>query len=109
MRWLFAVNLILGLIGVSWLLVRTSHRWNEYPNEIRKLLTLLAAVYAALIATSAEMFADSTESSVRLAVVILAVKTYALWVLWTTRTSLYRTGTRGAGNGDADHPNEDIA
>ncbi len=107
MQWLPAVNIVLGLIGFVWMLLRTSARWREYPTEIQKLLTLTLALFFGLLATSFDMFI-STDTLLRSAVVISAVKVAALYVLWTTHTTKYRTGTRTVdGNPGADQ-NRDV-
>jgi hypothetical protein len=105
--WLPTANLILGMVGFMWLLLRTSRRWDEYPTEIRMLLGLTLGLFFGLLAVSVEIVADML--SLNVTIVITTVKVFALVVLWLTRTTKYRTGTRSStGNPGADQ-NKDVA
>jgi nitrate reductase gamma subunit len=100
------LNILLGLVGFTWLLVRSWKRTKEYPSEIALLLLLALTLFFGLLTTSIEQYArdDSSYS----AIAISLVKVFALYVLWKTETSLYRTGTRKGNESDNHHPNEDI-
>lgn len=102
------VNIALGLCGFVWLLMRTSSRWTEYPDEVRLLLTLALGLFFGLLAVSAELLNQPNAIPARAPVAIFCVKSYALLVLWLTSTTKYRTGTRTAdGNLGADQ-NRDV-
>lgn len=107
MRWLPALNIVLGFVGFGWLLMRTSMRWDEYPQEVRKLLALTLALFFGLLATSVEMFALENQLT-RSVVIIFLVKVTALYVLWATHSTLYRTGARRPDSGDGVNPDKDI-
>lgn len=103
------LNIVLGLIGFGWLLVRTSTRWSEYPTEVRLLLAKTLALFFGLLVVSAEIAAGEDAIPFRSVVVISCVKVFALVTLWLTRTTKYRTGTRTFdGNPGADQ-NRDVA
>lgn len=115
-------NLILGIICFALLFNRTWRRRREYPREVYLVLIVLEAFVIALLVTSAELLTlvetIQLERLVLVSFVITIVKVGLLWVLWTTRHALYRTGSRhifGEGrNADemnvnrnvADHPKE---
>lgn len=100
-------NLTLGLIGLTWLLVRTSSRWSEYPIEVRKILLMTCAVFFGLLATSAELFVREGRLLVA-ALIISTVKVSAIYVLATTRTTKYRTGTRTFDGDPGQDQDEDV-
>lgn len=116
-------NLALGITAFGLLFHRTSRRRREYPREVYLLLVALEAFVMALLATSAELLILAAHERqvahiLFVSFVITVVKIGLLWVLWTTRHALYRTGSRhveGEGlNADemdvnhdfADHPKE---
>lgn len=106
-EWLPVANIILGIIGFGWLIGRTLNRWREYPDELRLLLLMTLALFAGLLEVSVEIFV-AENGLVRSALVICVIKVFALFTLWATRHSLYRTGTREADSGDDVNPNEDL-
>lgn len=99
------LNILLGLFGFCWLLIRTTNRQHEYPREVMLLLMLILGFFFVLLVTSAEMFFRHYNSSATPA--ITAVKTFAIYVLIKNRETLFRTGTR-APNGNCDRPDKDI-
>jgi hypothetical protein len=102
MRVVAALNILLGFIGLTWLLLRTTRRRSEYPTEVLQMLYLAIALFFGLLSTSVVIFFDH-EGPAFNAAVIAIVKVFALFVLWRTRTTKYRTGTRQAdGNPQAD-------
>src|SRR5687768_8605936 len=101
------VNIGLGLAGFTWLLIRTSRRWDEYPREIKLLLTATVLFVLALLEASLEQIVDGKSASFN-TIVIFSTKLFLLYVLFTTRGALYRTGTREPGNGDEISPDRDI-
>lgn len=101
------VNIALGLVGALWLLGRTTHRWSEYPTEIRLLLVATLLLIFALIETSAELIRDDEGQSFN-AITILAVKLFLIYVLWKTHSTKYRTGTRQADGNPGSDPNRDV-
>jgi hypothetical protein len=109
--WLPYINIVLGLVGLFWLIIRTAHRWNEYPSEVRLLLVVTIMFVFALIETSAETIVHGDDATSNMFVVGF-VKLFLLYTLWKTGTALYRTGTRtvddGLGRDDADDPDRDI-
>ena len=103
-----AVNVILGLVGFAWLLARTWRRWAEYPDEVRLLLVMTVALFFGLLAVSVQLVTFD-EAPIHAAAVISIVQVFCLFVLWRTRSTKYRTGTRTAnGNLGADQ-NQDVA
>lgn len=86
-------NIVIGVLGFIWLLFRTTSRWSEYPREIQLLLVTTLGFIFALLETSAEQLFLDLGGSVN-PYIIMAVKMYLLFVLFDTRTTKYRTGTR---------------
>lgn len=99
-------NILLGMAGFGWLLVRTVGRQHEYPTEVFLLLLLTLALFFGLLVTSLEMFSRDFESYSSVA--ITGVKVFALFVLIRHRNTLFRTGARTEGNGDSTRPDRDI-
>jgi Ca2+/Na+ antiporter len=100
------VNIGLGLGGFFWLLLRTTRRRSEYPNEILLLLYATLALFFGLIASSVGIFIEGGTAFNTVAITL--VKLFVLYVLWVTRSTKYRTGTRQSdGNPNADQ-NRDI-
>jgi hypothetical protein len=104
---LAGLNILLGLAGFSWLLLRTTSRWSEYPTELRLLLLKALALFFCLLATSTEMYFRDQSLLVSTGV-ITATKTFALYTLWRTRGTKYRTGERAETARDSLNPNKDI-
>lgn len=107
LQFLAGFNIILGLIGFGWLLGRTVRRSHEYPREVLMLLYLAIALFFGLLTTSVTVFLAGGVTVH--ALIISVVKVYALWVLWKTRTTKYRTGTRQKDGNPGAKQNEDIA
>lgn len=107
MKVVAGLNILLGLAGFTWLLLRTTRRRSEYPREVLMILYLSIVLFFGLLSTSIVSFFDA-EASEYNAGIITIVKVYALFVLWKTFTTKFRTGTRQAdGNPNADQ-NKDI-
>ena len=106
MRILAALNIGLGFAGFTWLLLRTTRRRSEYPTEVLQLLYLAAALFFALLTTSIGIFVAGGFAFN--AGVITIVKVFALYVLWQTRSTKYRTGTRQSDGNPAADENLDI-
>src|SRR5690606_15521065 len=83
---LAVANLVLGIGGFSWLLLRTSRRWGEYPEEVRKLLMLEATLFFVLLITTLEIYLKQASRQLVLGVLLISVvKLNALYVLWATQ------------------------
>lgn len=106
--WLPLANLILGLVGLAWLVARCALRWSEYPTEMRMILGALMGFVFVLIEMSAEQIYNDAPALGLNVIFITVVKIGLLIVLWQTRSALFRTGVRHPGNGDSDDPNRDI-
>lgn len=106
MHALAGVNILLGLVGFSWLLIRTTARLHEYPPEVLNLLYLAMALFFGLLVTSMEMFYRNDTSYTALAITL--VKVYALYVLWRHRATLFRTGQRTKTASDSRRVDKDI-
>lgn len=103
------LNILLGLFGFGWLLIRTTNRQHEYPREVILLLLLVLGFFFTLLVVSIEMW--TRDINTYGAPAITAVKVFAIYVLLKNRQTLFRTGTRtpdGVGPDDCYHPNEDI-
>lgn len=114
--WLYLVNLSLGVIALGFLVLRTSMRRSEMPREVHLLHLLALTLLFGLLVVSSRALVAGLPISVD-SLVITAVKVTALVILWRTRTTLYRTGTRHLEGGkanthrtneDSDSPNRDI-
>lgn len=100
------LNILLGMFGFGWLLIRTTNRQHEYPIEVLMLLLVWMGFFFALLITSIDMWTRNFNSYS--APAITAVKTLAIYVLLKHRKTLFRTGTRHPGCGDDDFPDRDI-
>lgn len=103
------VNLALGLTALGSLLFRTSIRNSELPYEVSLLHYMAILLLFGLLTVSAQQAREQQEGVD--VVVVTMVKISTLVILWRTRKTLYRTGTRHQGegtNGDEDNPNRKI-
>lgn len=107
-NWLATINILLGVVGFVWLLLRTTYRWHEYPKEIQMLLVVTLSFVFALLETSLEQILRDEDISFN-AMVIFAVKAFLILTLFKTRHTLYRTGERKPGNGDSINPDRNVA
>jgi hypothetical protein len=107
LRDLAAVNIGFGLVAFTWLLLRTSGRWSEYPREMQKVILFLIAVFFGLLISSIEIYLSPGVVQPTTVFIVTGVKVFALYVLATTGHTKYRTGPRDP---DRDHinPNEDV-
>lgn len=106
-RFLAGANILIGMTGFIWMLWRTTRRRDEYPTEILYLLYAAIALFFGLLTTSINIFLSGGDAFN--IVIIFMVKVYVLFVLWRTRGTKYRTGTRQTdGNPGADQ-NKDVA
>ncbi len=106
------INILLGIIGFAWLLLRSTTRWSEYPYEMKLLLFVTMSFIFALLETSAEQIINNDPVSFN-SIVIFIVKAFLVFVLFRTRSTLYRTGERSEDTtslalNDTDEPNRDI-
>lgn len=102
-----AINIVLGLIGFSWLLLRTLNRRDEYPDEVLLLLYATIALFFGLLTSSVAIYVAG--GTVWNTGIIGATKVFVLYVLWTTRTTKYRTGTRQKDGNPGAQQNKNIA
>lgn len=106
LQFIAVFNIFLGLIGFAWLIYRTARRRHEYPDEILLLLYATIAIFFALLITSLSVFiAGGVAVNV---LVITAVKLFVLYVLYKTRATKYRTGTRQHDGNPGDDQNKDV-
>lgn len=106
------LNLALGLAVMIYLIVFIARRRSELPHEVISLHMLALALLVGLLITSAQQLADGDADATD-ALTITAVKFAAIWILFSLRNTLYRTGTRhddhGAGrNADSDNPDREV-
>lgn len=101
------INVVLGVVCFVWLVTRTSRRWSEYPHEVRLNYFALTIVLLALLETSSEQIREEQLGAMNVFTILFA-KCFALFALWKTRSTLYRSGTREPGNRDSDDPDKDI-
>jgi hypothetical protein len=60
-----AANVLLGVVAVSWLLMRTTMRWHHYPAEHRLVQLSQLAVLFALVQASGEQIIREVPFSVK--------------------------------------------
>lgn len=103
-----AANLLLGCVGCWVLLFRTTSRDREYPWEVLMLLRLSLALFLCLLLVSVVLLLN-VRAPIGITFVISATKLFAIYAVWKTRTTKFRTGTRTANGNRGDDPNEDVA
>lgn len=101
------LNIMLGLAGFIWLLMRSERRWSEYPIEVKWLITTLGAFIFCLIMVSGEQIIAHTMINWT-AALITAVKILLHVMLVKTRHTKYRTGTRTDNGNLGDDPNRNV-
>lgn len=105
-----SANLLLGVVAFALLFQRTWRRRAEYPREVYLLLLVLEAFVITLLAASAELLFTRERAIhvILISTLITGVKSSLLYVLWTTRNTLFRTGTRRVVNDDEMRVNRDL-